>query len=210
MIRVVLLDDHALIRRGMRDILGTERDMEVAGEAASHEELRVLLPVTPCDVLVLDINLPGSSGLEVLHELQRQPGAPRALVVSMYPEDQYGVKALRAGAWGYVNKSEDSAVMIEAIRTVARGRKYISPAIAALLVDRLVAPEPAQPHLRLSDRELQMLVMIAQGHRLADISTQLDLTAKTVSVYRARLMEKMKLSTSAELAHYACLHGLLP
>ncbi|WP_298927074.1 response regulator transcription factor [uncultured Ramlibacter sp.] len=209
MIRLILLDDHALIRRGMRDVLEAEAGMTIAGEAGSHEELQALMATTSCDVLVLDINLPGASGLDVLAALQQRADGPRTLVVSMYPEDQYAVKALRAGAWGYVNKSADSAVLVEAIRSVAQGRKYISPAIAALLVERLVAPAPTLAHERLSERELQMLVMIAQGQKLADIALQLDLSPKTVSVYRARLLEKMKLSTNAEMAHYAAKHGLL-
>ena len=141
--------------------------------------------------------------------LQRDGGAPRMLVVSMYPEDQYAVKALRAGASGYVNKSAGSDVLIEAIRQVGQGRKYISPTVATLLVDQIAAPERMLPHERLSEREQQLLVMIAGGQPLADIARQLDLAPKSVSVYRARLMEKMKLGTQAELVHYAMKHGLL-
>ncbi len=209
MIRVILLDDHALIRRGMRDVLSEEPGFEITGEAGSNDELQALLATTPCDVLLLDINLPGPSGLEVLQILGEQPQAPRALVVSMYPEDQYAVKSLRSGAWGYVNKSADSSVLVEAVRSVAQGRKYISPAIAALLVERLVSPEPALAHQRLSERELQMMMLISQGVKLPDIAAQLDVSPKTVSVYRARLLEKMKFSTNAEMAHYAVKHGLM-
>jgi len=209
MIRLVLVDDHALIRRGMRDALGEDSGLEITGEAGSYEELREVLASTPCDVLVLDINLPGVSGLEALEALRREAHPARALVVSMYPEDQYGVQALRAGAWGYVSKSADASVLVEAIHTVAQGRKYISPSIASLLIERLAAPTQQHPHERLSAREQQMLVLLAQGQKLADIATELDLSAKTVSVYRARLLEKMKLTTGAQLSHYARMHGLI-
>ena len=209
MIRLILVDDHALMRRGMREVLNEEKGLLIVGEAGRYEELQALLLTLSCDVLVLDINLPGPSGLDVLELLKELATAPRALVVSMYPEDQYAVKALRAGAWGYVNKSADSAVLVNAIRTVAQGRKYISPATAALLVERLVTPVQTQPHDRLSDRELQTLVLIASGHKLSEIAEQLSLSPKTVSVYRARLLEKIKLSTNAELTHYAIKNGLV-
>lgn len=209
MTRLILLDDHTLIRRGMRDVLDGQAGLSIVGEAGSWDELQTVLAAAPCDVLVADINLPGASGLDIIEALQRQDGAPRTLVVSMYPEDQYAVKALRAGASGYLNKSADSAVLIDAIRQIGQGRKYISPAVASLLVDQLAAPTRSLPHERLSDREQQLLVMIAGGQQLADIARQLDLTPKSVAVYRARLLEKMKFSTHAELAHYAVTHGLL-
>ena len=209
MTRLILLDDHTLIRRGMRDMLDGEAGLSIVGEAGSWDELQTVMAATPCDVVVVDINLPGPSGLDIIEALQRQDGAPRALVVSMYPEDQYAVKALRAGAFGYLNKSADSAVLIDAIRQVGQGRKYISPAVASLLVDQLAAPTRTLPHERLSDREQQLLVMIASGQQLADIARQLDLTPKSVAVYRARLLEKMKFSTHGELTHYAMKHGLL-
>ena len=209
MTRVLLVDDHALIRRGMRDAL-RESGLEVAGEAASYDELGPLLRELSFDVLLLDINLPRVSGLEILELHRTLPSPPRTLVVSMYPEDQYAVKVLRAGAWGYVSKSADTAALVDAIRTVARGRKYISPSIASLLAEQLSAPVQHLPHERLSEREQQLLQMLALGRRLPEIAQQLDLPAKTVSVYRARLLEKMKLSSNAELAHYASRHNLLP
>jgi len=209
MTKLILLDDHTLIRRGMRDMLDGEAGLSIVGEAGSWDELQAVMAATPCDVVVVDINLPGPSGLDVIEALQREPGAPRTLVVSMYPEDQYAVKALRAGAQGYLNKSAGSDVLIDAIRQVGQGRKYISPAVASLLVEQLAAPARTLPHERLSDREQQLLVMIAGGQQLADIARQLDLTPKSVAVYRARLLEKMKFSTHGELTHYAVKHGLL-
>ncbi len=209
MTKLILLDDHTLIRRGMRDVLDGHAGLSIVGEAGSWDELQAVMAGTPCDVVVVDINLPGPSGLDIIESLQRQEGAPRTLVVSMYPEDQYAVKALRAGAFGYLNKSADSAVLIDAVRQVGQGRKYISPEVASLLVDQLAAPSRSLPHERLSDREQQLLVMIAGGQPLADIARQLDLTPKSVAVYRARLLEKMKFSTHGELTHYAMKHGLL-
>jgi two-component system, NarL family, invasion response regulator UvrY len=210
MTTLTLVDDHDLIRRGLRDALGQDAGLSVVGEAGSWQELQPLLATQPCDVLVLDINLPGGlSGLQILEQIAGRPGAPRVLVLSMYPEDQYAMKALRAGALGYVNKSAGSGVLIEAIHTVAQGRKFITPAVASLLVDELVSPAPVLPHQRLSEREQQLLVLIASGEKLPDIAQRLDMTPKTVSVYRARLMEKMKFAGNAEIAHYAQKHGLV-
>ena len=209
MTRLLLVDDHALIRRGMRDALQDE-GLQVVGEAGDWSALEPLLSDVAFDVLLLDINLPGPSGLEVLELLKARVPAPRALVVSMYPEDPYAVKALRAGAWGYVGKSAETAMLVEAIRSVAQGRRFISAALGLLLADQLAAPAQMLPHERLSERELQLLGLLASGRRLPEIAQLLALPAKTVSVYRARLLEKMKLSSSAELAQYALHHQLLP
>jgi len=201
MTRLVLVDDHGLIRRGMRDAL-REHGFIVAGEAGSWDELVPVLDVVPCDVLLLDINLPGRSGLDALEELRQRAAPPRALVVSMHPEDPYALKALRAGAYGYVCKSADTTVLAAAIETVARGRKFISPAIAALLAEQLGSPAVPAPE-RLSQREQQLLSAFGSGRPLAEVAAQLALPAKTLAVYRARLMEKLKLATTAELTQYA-------
>ena len=209
MIKVLLCDDHALIRRGIRDTLADSPDLQVTGEAGDYGELRALLRAQPCDVLVLDINLPGRSGLDVLRTLKDEGSAVRVLVVSMYPEDQYAIRALRAGAYGYVNKGGDPQVLVQAVRTVAQGRKYVTPEIAQMLVESLTAPAPEQAHERLSDRELQTLVMIASGKRLSDIAEELMLSPKTVSVYRARVLEKLALANNSELTVYAIRNGLV-
>ena len=209
MIRVILCDDHALIRRGIRDTLADAADIHVVGEAGDYTELRGLMRGTPCDVLVLDINLPGRSGLDALHALKDEGSPVRVLVVSMYPEDQYAIRALRAGAYGYVNKGGDPQAIVNAVRTVAQGRKYVTPEIAQMLIDSLTAPVDEQPHQKLSDRELQTLVMIASGKRLSDIADELMLSPKTVSVYRARVLEKLQLANNAELMKYALHHGLV-
>jgi DNA-binding NarL/FixJ family response regulator len=212
MIRVILCDDHALIRRGIRDTLADCVDIEVVGEAGDYGELRALLHKLgdkPCDVLVLDINMPGRSGLDVLHVLKDEGTAIRTLIVSMYPEDQYAIRALKAGAFGYVNKGGDPALLVQAVRTVAQGRKYVTPEIAQMLVESLTTPTTEAAHQKLSDRELQTLVMIASGKRLSDIAEELNLSPKTVSVYRARVLEKLGLANNSELTVYAIRNGLV-
>ena len=213
MTRVILCDDHALIRRGIRDTLSDATDIRVVGEAGDYGELRSLMRTLAadkqCDVLVLDINMPGRSGLDVLHVLKDEGTTTRVLIVSMYPEDQYAIRALRAGAFGYVNKGGDPQLLVQAVRTVAQGRKYVTPEIAQMLVESLTAPAPEQAHQKLSDRELQTLVMIASGKRLSDIAEELMLSPKTVSVYRARVLEKLALSNNSELTVYAIRNGLV-
>jgi two-component system, NarL family, invasion response regulator UvrY len=219
MIRVLLCDDHALIRRGIRDTLADSPDIQVLGEAGDYGELRSLMRAliastvpagaAVCDVLVLDINLPGRSGLDALHALKDEGSPVKVLVVSMYPEDQYAIRALRAGAYGYVNKGGDPQLIVQAVRTVAQGRKYVTPEIAQMLVESLTAPTIEQAHQKLSDRELQTLVMIASGKRLADIAAGLNLSPKTVSVYRARVLEKLQLANNSELTVYAIRNGLV-
>ncbi len=209
MIRVILCDDHALIRRGVRDTLCDAPDIEVVGEAGDYGELRELLRSVTCDVLVLDINLPGRSGLDVLHVLKDESLPMRVLVLSMFPEDQYAIRALRAGAYGYVNKGGDPGQIVTAVRTVAQGRKYVTPEMAQMLVESLTTPNVENPHERLSDRELQTLVLIASGKRLSDIAVELMLSPKTVSVYRARVLEKLGLANNSEMTVYAIRHGLV-
>ncbi|MDT0140710.1 response regulator transcription factor [Acidovorax sp. PRC11] len=209
MIHVVLCDDHAVLRRGIRDTLTEATDIQVTGEAGGYAELRDILRKVPCDVLLLDLNMPGRSGLEVLTSLRETDSAIRVLVVSMYPEDQYALRCLRAGAQGYANKAGDPMELIEAVRTVMRGRKYLTPEVAQMLADSLAQPAPELPHESLSERELQTLVKIASGRRLSDIAEELMLSPKTVSVYRARVLEKLKLTNNAELTVYAIRNQLV-
>jgi len=209
MIRVILCDDHALIRRGIRDTLSDAADIEVVGEAGDYAELRTLLRSHTCDVLVLDINMPGRSGLDVLAVLKDEGAMMKVLICSMYPEDQYAIRALRAGAYGYVNKGGDPQQLVLAVRTVSQGKKFVTPDIAQMLVESLTAPEVAHAHEKLSDRELQTLVMIASGKRLSDIASELTLSPKTVSVYRARVLEKLALTNNSELTVYAIRNGLV-
>lgn len=209
MIDVVIVDDHALIRRGLRDSLTEAGDIRVVGEAGDYGGLRQLLRETPFDVLLLDINLPGRSGLDVLHSLSEESTRVRAIVLTMYPEDQYAIRALKAGAMGYLNKSADPSQIITAIRTLASGRKYITPAIAEALATRLSVDDSEKPHERLSDREFQTLIRLAAGQRLSDIASELSLSPKTVSVYRARVLEKLTMQSNADLTAYCLRNGLM-
>lgn len=209
MTRVILCDDHAVVRRGIRDTLADAHDIEVVAEAGSYSEVRDALRNTPCDVLVLDLSLPGRGGLEVLASLKDSGLQVAVLIVSMYPEDQYAIRSLRAGAQGYVNKAGDPAELVEAVRTVALGKKYVSPAVAQMLVDNLHAPASEDLHASLSEREMQTLLKIASGKRLSDIATELMLSPKTVSVYRSRVLEKLKLSNNAELTVYAIRNNMV-
>ena len=209
-IRVILCDDHALIRRGMRDILTDAPDITVVGEADDYASLHALLRTgESCDVLMLDINLPGRDGLDVLRALQEQGAGLRVLMVSMYPEEQYALRALRAGAYGYLNKRGDAGQILKAVRTVARGEKFITPELAQILVESVTRPEPGSGHQLLSDREMQTLTMIASGKRLSDIAEELMLSPKTISVYRARVLEKLGLKNNSELTVYAIRNGLV-
>jgi DNA-binding NarL/FixJ family response regulator len=209
MIRVILCDDHAVVRRGIREMLSEAVDIQVVAEAGSYAEVREALRSSPCDVLVLDLNLPGRGGLEVLASLRESSSPIKVLVVSMFPEDQYAIRCLRAGAQGYLNKAGDPSELVTAVRTVAQGRKYVTPDVAQMLVENLSAPSDEALHASLSERELQTLLKIASGKRLSDIAEELMLSPKTVSVYRARVLEKLKLSNNAELTVYAIRNGLV-
>ncbi|RZL52155.1 MAG: response regulator transcription factor [Variovorax sp.] len=210
MIEVVICDDHALVRRGIRQTLAEAVDIRVTGEASSYAEVRELLRTTPCDVLLLDIGLPGRSGLEVLGALTEAASPIRVLVVSMYAEDQYAIRSLRAGAQGYVSKSGDPQELIAATRTVAQGRKYVTPEVAQMLAESVSRPaNDNAAHTVLSDRELQTLVKIASGKRLSDIAEELMLSPKTVSVYRSRVLEKLQLPNNAAITVYAIRNNLV-
>jgi two-component system, NarL family, invasion response regulator UvrY len=209
MIRVVLCDDHAMVRRGIRDTLVEAVDIEVTGEASTYAEVKDVLRATPCDVLVLDLNLPGRGGLEVLASLRELESSTRVLIVSMFAEDQYALRCLRAGAHGYLNKAGDPNELIQAVRAIATGRKYVTPAVSEMLVDSLSTPGTESLHSLLSEREMQTLMKIATGKKLADIAQELMLSPKTVSVYRSRMLEKLKLANNAELTVYAIRNGLV-
>ena len=209
MIKVILCDDHAVVRRGIRDTISEAVDIQVVGEAGSYPELREQMRKVECDVLVLDLNMPGRGGLEVLAALRDEGSLVKTLVVSMYPEDQYAIRCLRAGARGYVNKAGEPAELVAAIRTVQQGRKYVTPEVAQMLVDNLNAPESQELHASLSERELQTLQKFASGKKLSEIAEELMLSPKTVSVYRARVLEKLHLANNAELTVYAIRNSLV-
>ena len=209
MIQVVICDDHAVLRRGIRDTLAEATDIRVIGEAAGYTELRDTLRQAACQVLLLDINMPGRNGLEVLASVRESYPEIKVLMVSMYPEDQYALRCLKAGAHGYANKAGDPLELVRAVRTVHQGRKYLTPEVAQMLADSLAQPTPEVPHEALSEREMQTLQKIASGKRLTDIAEELMLIPKTVSVYRARVLEKLQLSNNAELTVYAIRNSLV-
>ena len=209
MIQVVICDDHAVLRRGIRDTLAEATDIRVIGEAAGYTELRDTLRQAACQVLLLDINMPGRNGLEVLASVRESYPEIKVLMVSMYPEDQYALRCLKAGAHGYANKAGDPLELVRAVRTVHQGRKYLTPEVAQMLADSLAQPTPEVPHEALSEREMQTLQKIASGKRLTDIAEELMLSPKTVSVYGARVLVKRQLSNNAELTVYAIRNSLV-
>jgi len=208
-IRVVLCDDHAMVRRGIRDTLAEAVDIQITGESGSYVEVREVLRSVPCDVLVLDLNLPGRGGMEVLASLRETNSPVRVLIVSMFAEDQYAIRCLRAGAHGYLNKAGDPADLIHAVRAIAQGRKFVTPAVSELLVDSLATLGTEVLHTTLSEREMQTLIKIASGKKLSDIAEELMLSPKTVSVYRSRLLDKLRLANNAELTVYAIRNELV-
>jgi DNA-binding NarL/FixJ family response regulator len=209
MITIVLADDHAIVRQGLRQILLAQPDLSVAGEAANHGEVMQLVRKGPPDVLVLDINMPGKNGIDTLKQVKQEYPRLPVLMLSMYPEDQYAVRALKAGASGYLTKMAAAEQLVDAIRMIARGKKYITPELAQSLADSLDRDTDVPPHELLSDREFQVLRLIASGRTLSQIGDELALSPKTVSVYRARLLAKLQLASNAELTRYALTHQLV-
>lgn len=209
-LRMLLVDDHAVVRQGVRQLLldyGVAREVIEADSGA--QALASLDGEHPFDIIVLDISLPDISGVEVLKRLKRHAPRTPVMMFSMFGEDQYAVRSLRAGAAGYLSKTATAAQMIEAIRQVAGGRKYVSPALAEALADYVSVENEHLPHETLSDREYQTLCMLAAGKRLTEIAQTLSLSVKTVSVYRTRLLQKMKLNNNAELTFYVMSNRLI-
>ncbi|RJF98607.1 response regulator transcription factor [Noviherbaspirillum saxi] len=209
-IRIIIADDHAIVREGLKQILADSDDMIVSGDAESGTDAIKLARRGDADVLLLDISMPDRSGIEVLKQIKKEAPKLAVLMLSMHREDQYAIRSLKAGASGYLNKQSAPAELVDAIRLVASGRKYISPALAQELANQ-VGDENRDipPHETLSDREYQTLVMIASGKTVSDIAGELSLSVKTISMYRSRLLQKMKLRHNAELTHYAIKNHLV-
>lgn len=209
MVRVAIVDDHEIVRAGFRQILAEELGIAISFEAASGEEALDQLRESDCDVLLLDLALPGQSGVDVLRTLrQRHPGL-RVLVLSGYPEERYAMAMIRNGADGYLCKECGREDLLKAVHVVAQGRRYLSGHMAELLADKLTGRQPAAAHQLLSERELQVFVRLAQGQSVSDIGSALHLSVKTVSTYRTRLLEKLGVASNAELAAYAVRNGLM-
>ena len=209
MIKVCVVDDHAVVREGLKRIIAENPGMAVTAEAGDGHEALKILKSEPCDVVLLDITMPNKSGLDVLKELHVQSPRLPVLVLSMHAEDQYAVRVLRAGAAGYLTKETAPVKLVQAIRKVIRGGKYVSPTLAEKLVYDLDVDTSKAPHEVLSDREYQVLCMIASGKTVTDVAEELALSVKTISTYRVRVLEKLRLRNNAELMRYAIKQGLV-
>ncbi|TVO58180.1 response regulator [Denitromonas ohlonensis] len=208
-IRVMIADDHAIVRQGLRQILSDIEDMEVAGEACNGVEALQLSRDGQWDVVLMDVSMPDRNGIDALKLIRKEQPKLPVLILSMYPEEQYAIRALKAGAAGYLTKQSAPEQLVTAIRQVASGKKYVSASLAMELADAIGEDTDRPLHEKLSDREYQTLCMIASGKTLTQIADELNLSVKTISVYRARLLEKMRLRNNAELTHYGLKFGLV-
>lgn len=209
MINVIVVDDHELIREGFRKIIDRENDIQLSGEAGSAAELYELIEKVSCDILVLDLKLGTESGLEVLKEIKnRKPQLP-VLILSMFSENKFAVRAVKAGAGGYLTKDRAAEELIKAIRQVYNGEKYVTPQLANELIQSLSDSGGEEPHRSLSDREYQVFLKIAEGIQSHTIAEEMNLSKNTVNTYRARILEKMKMKTNTELIKYALKHDLI-
>jgi two-component system invasion response regulator UvrY len=209
MIRALIADDHAVVRQGLKQILGDTPEMVVAGEATTGQEVLDKIRAETWDVVVLDISMPDRSGLDVLKQLRSERPKLPVLVLSMHSEDQYAVRVLKAGASGYLTKDSAPDELVKAIRKVVSGGRYVSSFLAEKLAFEIGTDSSRLPHETLSDREFQVLRLIAAGESVTEIAAELCLSVKTVSTYRARMLEKMNLTTNAELIHYAMQNHLI-
>jgi two-component system, NarL family, invasion response regulator UvrY len=209
MIRIIIADDHAAIRRGVKDILADEADMEIGAEASTAQELLDLVRKQAWDAVVLDISLPGRSGLEVLSELKHERPSLPVLVHTMHSEDQFAVRALRAGAAGYLTKDSAPEELVKALRKIVDGGKYVGQSLAEKLAVNVDANIDRAPHQALSDREFQVLRLLASGKTVSEIADELSLSVKTISTYRSRILDKMKMKNNAELMRYALQHKVV-
>jgi two-component system, NarL family, invasion response regulator UvrY len=208
-IKILIADDHAIVREGLKQILADTKDISVVGDAENGNDAIKLARLSDADVLLLDISMPDKSGIEVLKQIKKETPQIAVLMLSMHREDQYAIRSLKAGAAGYLNKQSAPAELVDAIRQVAAGRKYISPALAQELANQIGDDRNLPPHETLSDREYQTLIMIGSGKTVSDIALELSLSVKTISMYRTRLLQKMKLRHNAELTHYAIKNHLV-
>ena len=208
-IKVLIADDHDIVRQGIEKILSKSDDVVVVSEASNGREVIELVKKTKIDVLLLDVEMPEKTGWEVLSELKViKPNLP-VIILSIFPEEHYGPRFIKAGAAGYLNKASKPATLLDAIRKVHQGGRYVSAKLADLLIQDLGRISKANPHETLSPREFQIFCQIAAGKKLKDIADELSLSITTVSTHRARILDKMDMKTNAELIHYAVKHGLI-
>ena len=209
MIKIGIVDDHAIVRSGLRQFFSEHVDLRVVGEAANGREAIDLVRAQEIDVLVMDLSMPGQSGLDALAMLRAKAPDMGILILSGYPEEHYAINLIRQGASGYLNKECDPEEIVKAIRALALGRRYITPAVAELLADTLNPGAEKAPHELLSERELQVFLHLARGETVGQLAEALSLSVKTVSTYRTRVLEKMKLGSNSELTYYALKNGLI-
>ena len=209
MIRVLLADDHAIVRSGLKEILEATGDIVVAAEATNGHEALAKVRETEVDVAVVDLSMPGRSGIELIKLMKAERPKIRVLVLSMHSEEQYAVRAVKAGASGYLTKESAADELVAAIRRIAGGGAYISPETAERLVHDTSAEKSGPPHRQLSDREYEVFKMIVAGKAVTDIAQRLNLSVKTVSTHKARILQKMGLASQADLVRYAVTHNLL-
>ncbi len=209
MIRVLVADDHAILRRGIRQILAEIPSIEAVEEATNGQEVLSKVGKGRYNLVLLDISMPGRSGLDVLKQLKAQKPRLPVLILSMHPEEQYAVRALKAGASGYLAKESAPDELIAAVQKILRGGKYVTESLAERFVSELANPEGKTPHETLSDREYEIMCMIASGKTVSEIGGELALSVKTVSTYRARILSKMGMKNNAEIMRYAVENALL-
>ncbi|MCQ8897356.1 response regulator transcription factor [Limnobacter humi] len=210
MIKVLLADDHALLRGSLKQLLEDTGYIQVVAQAGEYSEIMKAMSANPgLDLAILDISMPGKNGVDVVKILKDKYPALKILMLSMHPEDQYAVRSLKAGASGYLTKNTAPEKLVDAIQVIAAGRKYITPELAESLASHLTEDTEKPLHSTLSDREFQTIRLIAAGKKLSEIAEELSLSPKTVSVYRARILEKMRMKTNGELTRYALEHGLI-
>ncbi|HEY1952183.1 MAG TPA: response regulator transcription factor [Gemmatimonadaceae bacterium] len=209
MIRLAIADDHPIVREGLRRIVSEDAGISLAGEASTASELFRLLGATAVDIVLLDVSMPGTAFIETLSDLRSRHPSVRILVISAHPEDQWAMRSLQAGAAGYLTKDHSPDQLVNAIRRVSRGGKYVSETMAERLAGMTDSARTRPAHELLSDREFEVLRALGSGMMVKDVAEQLHLSAKTVSTYRTRLLEKMGLKTKADLVRYVVVHDLL-
>ncbi len=209
MLHILIADDHEIVRRGLQQIISEEEGMNVVAEAASAHEVREQLKKHRIDVLTLDLSMPGTTGVQLIDEIVALKKPPAIIVLSVHSEEHYGVRALKAGAAGFMNKEAAPQELVAAIRKVAEGGKYITPALAEKLAQTISRGAKSMPHEDLSDREFEVLRLLASGKTVTEIAGHLHLSPKSISTYRTRILNKMNLKTNAELTHYAFKYGIV-
>lgn len=209
MTKIAIVDDHEIVRRGFKEMLQDENNFNVVNESSSAEEIYTFLNTEPCDVVMLDISLPGQSGVDILRHIRLRHEKIKVLILSGHSEERYALPMLKNGASGYLNKTCEQEELIDAINKVVLGKRYLSDKTTELLANEVLNEVETAPHQNLSERELQVFMRLSKGESVSDIAAILNLSVKTISTYRTRLKEKMNLNSNAEMATYAFRHGLI-